>query len=93
MKMQGVTIDHRISAVGAGILGFGLGALLAAWVGAAGWAIAAVGLVLHSWGMYRVQRADQAEGAKRSWLWNGVYWACWASLAAILVWVVWRAVA
>lgn len=59
------------STFGAGILGFGLGAL---W-------IILFGAALHGWGMYRMRTGKETIFIKI------LYWLCWAILAGLIIYV------
>ena len=73
------------SGLGALVLGIGLGALGAPWIGRAAAPIAAVGLVAHAFGMWDGHRQD-ARGHLDSPPWVRVlYWLCWLLLAAALL--------
>ena len=77
--------------VGAFILGLGLGALGARFIGGAGLVITAVGAVLHSWGMWRKHRLERSGGAPELWWERSLYWLCWVSLAAVAAYLMTRA--
>lgn len=49
------------SAVGAGVLGVGLGALLGQWLGALAIPVLVAGLALHAWGMTDKHRLESAD--------------------------------
>ena len=77
------------STTGAGLLGIGVGVLMAAWLRALGMAFVALGLVLHGWGMLDKHRLEQ--GAARPRWSTALYWVCWLALGALAVTVVLRA--
>jgi hypothetical protein len=80
------------SAVGAGVLGVGLGALLATPLRPLALPILITGLVMHAWGMTDKHRIEAAHGAQPP-LWSTyLYWLCWLALAALVVVTVARAV-
>jgi hypothetical protein len=70
---------------GAGVLGAGLGALLAQWLGGYALALVAVGVVLHGWGMLEKHRLQAGAEVPR-WS-NALYWLCWFLLAVLTVWI------
>jgi hypothetical protein len=70
------------SSVGAGILGAGLGVLTALWVRPYALLILALGIAMHAWGMYDKHRLEAGE---RLWWSELLYWGCWVSLVALLV--------
>jgi hypothetical protein len=76
MKKADVT-----SGVGAGILGGGVGVLVAPYLGPYAVPLIVVGIVMHAWGMYERHRLDAA--APRVWWAEGLYWLCWGILIAI----------
>jgi hypothetical protein len=78
------------SSLGAGVLGFGIGVLLSSYVTGLGVPILVAGLLLHAWGMLDKHRIETKQGAARVWWSTLLYWICWAALAAIVVYMVWR---
>jgi hypothetical protein len=70
---------------GAGVLGVGLGALLAQW--AAPFAVALLVLwgLLHGWGMAEKHRLE-AGATLPAWS-KALYWACWVLLAILMIWI------
>jgi hypothetical protein len=74
--------------IGAALLGGGLGAIVARYVGLGRSAVAlvVVGIMMHAWGMLERHRLDTA--AARVW-WAGVlYWACWLAILVIIAGVI-----
>jgi hypothetical protein len=78
------------SAVGAGVLGFGLGALLATAVRGLAIPILLSGLLLHAWGMTDKHRLENERSELRPFWFTAVYWACWSGIAALLITLVLR---
>jgi hypothetical protein len=78
------------SSLGAGVLGFGIGVLVSSHVAGLGVPILVAGLFLHAWGMLDKHRVEAKQGAARVWWSTLLYWICWAALATIVVYVVWR---
>jgi hypothetical protein len=78
------------SGLGAGVLGFGIGVLVSSYVAGLGVPILVAGLLLHAWGMLDKHRIETTQGAARVWWSTLLYWICWATLAAIVVYVGWR---
>jgi hypothetical protein len=73
------------SSGGAGVLGAGLGALLADWAAPYAMALLALGALLHGWGMLEKRRLDAGAALP---LWSrSLYWLCWIVLAALMVWM------
>ena len=77
------------SSLGAGVLGAGIGVLLATYLGGLGLPILGVGLLLHAWGM-RDKHMIEAGGAQPAWS-VALYWICWLGLAAIAAYALARA--
>lgn len=69
------------SSLGAGVLGAGVGLLLATWLGGLALPILAVGLTMHAWGM-RDKHALEAGLAQPRWS-AALYWACWLILGGL----------
>jgi len=78
------------SGVGALVLGIGLGALFAAYLGGAGLAVLLTGLLLHVWGMYDKHRLERGTAAVSVWWADLLYWVCWVALVLLLAFVGWR---
>lgn len=77
------------STSGAGILGVGLGALLAGPLHGFGIPVLVLGLVLHAWGMTDKHRLEHGAARPR---WSvAVYWTCWLALIALVAAVAVRA--
>ena len=77
------------SSLGAGVLGAGIGVLLAPWLGGLALPIVAAGLLLHAWGM-RDKHALEAGAAQPAWA-SALYWACWLILGALALYAIARA--
>jgi hypothetical protein len=70
---------------GAGVLGAGLGVLLAQWAAPYALALVIVGVVLHGWGMVEKHRMEAGAAVP---LWSkSLYWLCWIVLAVLVVWI------
>jgi hypothetical protein len=88
-------VDHRLrvaelsSSFGAGVLGLGIGVLVASYITGLGWPILVVGLVLHAWGMADKHRIESQQGVPRVWWSTLLYWVCWTAFAAIVVYAAW----
>jgi len=82
-----------MSALGAGVLGAGLGAMWANWLAAFAAAAVIIGIALHGWGMFEKHRLEDISGAPRA-AWEMVlYWGCWLVLALLVGSVICRGVA
>lgn len=78
------------SSLGAGVLGFGGGVLLANELGGRGIPLLVVGLALHAWGMTDKHRIEARGEVVRAWWSTALYWVCWVGLIAIAVHAVLR---
>jgi hypothetical protein len=78
------------SAVGAGVIGVGLGALLASSLRGLAIPIVLAGLLMHAWGMTDKHRIENARGELRPWWSTLLYWVCWLGLAALTIVVIAR---
>ena len=89
MNRQGSRLKQAelASAVGAGVLGLGLGALLAAQVRPYLVATLVVGSLVHGWGMWDRHRLDtETETVTPRWA-KALYWTCWIALAGLAVYL------
>jgi hypothetical protein len=77
--------------IGALTLGLGLGALLGSALHGAGLALTVTGATLHGVGMWHKHRLERASALPEPRWSSGLYWACWALLAALAAWLVTRA--
>lgn len=77
-----------LSTVGAGVAGIGLGALLAEALQVTAPALLVVGLAAHLVSMMGRRRLDVVRPA--AWWETVLYWGCWALIAALGAWLVWR---
>ena len=76
-----------ISVIGAGILGFGLGALLSNFYSRFAWPMILIGIVMHSMGMYFVHKNKH----DKNWaLSDTLYWICWIILLGITLIFIWK---
>ena len=78
------------SAIGAGVLGAGIGLMLAESLKAYAIPILSLGLVMHAWGMYDKHRLEKRSETARVWWATALYWLCWIALAALVVLVALR---
>ncbi len=76
-----------MSTVGAGLLGAGLALLFRERLGAFAVPILVSGLVAHALGMYLKHKWEEALSPLPGWI-NALYWACWALLAGLTVFIV-----
>ncbi len=75
------------SGIGALVIGVGLGALLARWVGAAAGFVTVVGVLLHGFGMWDKHRLEAGLPIARDRAVVALYWICWLLLAGVLVYL------
>ena len=78
------------SSIGAGVIGIGIGALVASPLRGLELVVIAVGLVLHLWGMVDNHRAERGT-PQPAWA-TATYWLCWIGLVALVGVMVVRAV-
>ena len=76
------------SSAGAGVLGAGLGVLLAGYAASAAPMLVVIGVLLHGWGMLEKRRL-QAGAAQPRWA-DALFWVCWIALAALVAWIAFR---
>jgi hypothetical protein len=79
------------SGIGAGILGLGLGVLLAEDLQPIAGIVLVLGAVLHGWGMWSKHHLERADAVELPHWRIVLYWICWLGLAAIAVLIVTRA--
>ena len=75
------------SAVGAGVLGLGVGALLALQVRPFLVPTLVVGGLLHIWGMWDKHRLEAEAESITPWWAKALYWICWIALAGLAVYL------
>jgi hypothetical protein len=85
-----IRLAELTSGIGAVVLGIGLGVLMADRLHGLGFAILAVGIAVHAWGMYDRHLTDRLQGTADPWWATALYWACWIGLAGMLAWVMVR---
>lgn len=78
-------LAETTSAIGAGILGAGIGSLLGANLKPFAVVILVLGLVMHGWGMFDKHRIEADAPVPRVWWAELLYWICWVTLAVLLV--------
>jgi hypothetical protein len=76
------------SGVGALVLGIGLGALFATWIGPAAGIVALAGVLVHALGMWDKHRLEAQTPMDSSLLVTALYWVCWLMLAGIVVFLI-----
>lgn len=72
-----------VSVTGATVLGAGVGALIAAYVGRYAVVLVIAGMVLHASGMRERHRLEHEDGVARVWWYEALYWSCWIALLAV----------
>ena len=78
-----------LSSFGAGILGAGIGLLLANMLSEYGLPILLLGLISHSLGLFQKHRLERGEHVRIWWV-ESLYWLCWLALAVLLAYIVIR---
>jgi hypothetical protein len=86
--MTRVKLAELTSGIGAVVLGIGLGALLARWVGVASGAVTVVGVLLHGFGMWDKHRLEAGTPTAGDRTVVALYWVCWLLLAGVLIYLV-----
>jgi hypothetical protein len=73
------------STMGAGILGVGIGALLAAHISKYSLPILLLGIVMHSWGMLDMRQMEKSGKMASRPFWSLIlYWICWMTLLVLI---------
>jgi len=78
-----------LSSFGAGILGAGIGLLLANALAGYAPMILLLGLLAHSIGMFKKHQLEQGGQVRIGWV-EVLYWSCWLALAGLLLFIVIR---
>ena len=86
--MTRLKLAELTSGVGALVLGVGLGALLATWVGPAAGFITLVGVAVHAFGMWDKHRLETRTESDNGRLVLALYWVCWLMLGGVLVYLI-----
>ncbi len=78
-------IPLNVSAMGIGIFALGVGAILAPYISRFSVLFIIVGLLAHSWGMYKMHKT---QGKTQKALGMQIaYWICWVALIAVLTYM------
>jgi hypothetical protein len=75
------------SAVGAGVLGAGVGLVFDRVLRPHAVAILLLGLLMHGWGMYDKHRLETALATVRPRWTEWLYWGCWLALLGLGVFI------
>ena len=86
--MTRVKLAELTSGVGALVLGIGLGALFATWIGPAAGFVTLAGLAVHAFGMWDKHRIEKRTEADADRLFLTLYWVCWLMLGGVLLYLV-----
>jgi hypothetical protein len=78
-----------LSSFGAGILGAGIGLLLANLLTGYALPVLLLGLISHSLGMFQKHQLERGEHVRIWWV-ESLYWLCWLALATLLAYIVIR---
>lgn len=82
-------IADLASTIGALVIGFGAGAWWAPTQRVGALVVGAIGIVLHSAGMYEKHRLERGSAAEQlKWV-QVLYWLCWVMLAALAALWLW----
>ena len=79
-------LAQSVSAIGAGILGFGLGARFGNLIGNYFYFIIIAGAGLHTWGIYIMQMKGSRKDRIAKWLWISA-WICLIVLIGLLIYL------
>ena len=96
MTQPSVAVGARLkraqttSAIGAGILGAGIGIRFGRVLEPFAILAILMGLVMHAWGMFDRHRLELHAELPRVWWAEVLYWVCWVMLVALLAAVVTR---
>ena len=82
MKLAEIT-----GSIGAGVLGAGIGSLLARALRPHLILVLSLGVVLHGWGMWDKHRLERSADEPRLWWHTTLYWICWIALLGLLVFI------
>ena len=85
--MTRIKAAELTSGIGAVVLGIGLGVLLARFIGPAAGVVAAVGVLLHGFGMWDKHRLEAGMPTADDRAVVALYWACWLLLSGVLVYL------
>ena len=86
--MTRVKLAELTSGLGALVLGIGLGALFATWIGPAAGFVTLAGLAVHAFGMWDKHRIETRTEADADRLVLTLYWVCWLMLGGVLLYLV-----
>jgi hypothetical protein len=75
------------SSIGAGIIGVGIGVLLASRIGKLAIPTLMLGALLHAWGMFDKHRIERSSSATDPWWSRALCWVCWVALLATALYV------
>ncbi|MFN3727541.1 MAG: hypothetical protein ACK4SZ_14695 [Allosphingosinicella sp.] len=73
------------SSFGAGLLGFGLGAMAAPYIADLALYVVVTGALMHGWGMYDKHVTERDLGRPEAVWMKALYWSCWLILAGLAV--------
>jgi hypothetical protein len=92
-KTQRERFAELTSSLGAGILGVGLGVLLARYLKTTWIPLVILGGGMHAFGMWDMRRMERVGGLSPRPLWSLLlYWVCWIALAGMAMFVLmWNA--
>src|SRR5262245_49631236 len=79
-------------ALGAGVLGAGLGAMFASWLTAFAASAVVIGIAVYGWSMFEKRRLEDLSGEPRAAWEVALYWGCWLILALLVGSIIYRGV-
>ena len=85
--MTRLKLAELTSGVGALVLGIGLGALFAKWIGPAVGVITLAGLAVHAFGMWDKHRIERRTEAHTDRFVAALYWVCWLLLGGVFLYL------
>ena len=91
-QMAALKWAELLSSLGAGVLGFGIALLLPNLPAGYAAPVIILGFAAHGIGMARKHSIEQETYRPRAKWMEALYWFCWLALAALLVYVVVRAI-
>jgi hypothetical protein len=99
VRAQMANPNHRrlkqadlMSALGAGALGAGVGAMFANWLAAFALVAVLIGIAIHGWAMFEKRRLEDISGEPRVPWEMVMYWSCWLVLALLVGSIIYRGV-
>jgi hypothetical protein len=86
--MTRLKLAELTSGVGALVVGIGLGALFATWIGSAAGFVTLAGLTVHAFGMWDKHRIERQTEIDTGRLVAALYWVCWVMLGSVFLYLI-----